>query len=40
MAWRIGKLSPHLGAEIEGLDLAAPLDDAGFAELREIWLDR
>ena len=40
MAWRIGKLSPHLGAEIEGLDAGAPLDDAGFAELREIWLDR
>lgn len=39
MAWRIGKLSPHLGAEIDGLDLAAPLDDAAFAELRGVWLD-
>ena len=38
MAWRIGKLSPQLGAEIDGLDAAA-LDDAAFATLRAVWLD-
>jgi taurine dioxygenase len=39
MAWHIEKLGPHLGAAVSGLDAAA-LDDAGFADLRALWLDR
>ena len=32
-------LSPAVGAEIRGVDLAAPLDDATFAVLYGAWLD-
>ncbi len=39
MAWRFEKLGPDLGAAVTGLDLAAPLDDAAFSELRAAWLD-
>ncbi len=38
MAWRIEKLGPCLGAAVSGLDVAAPLDDAAFSELRAAWL--
>jgi taurine dioxygenase len=38
MAWRIEKLGPDLGAAVTGLDAAAALDDAAFAELRAAWL--
>lgn len=33
-------LAGALGAEISGLDLAQPLNDALIAEIRAIWLDR
>ena len=39
MAWRFERLGPDLGAVVSGVDLAAPLDDAGFSELRAAWLD-
>ncbi len=32
------RLTPAIGAEITGVDLAAPLDDATFAAIRETWL--
>ena len=32
-------LTPKIGAEIVGLDLREPLDDATMARLRQIWLD-
>ena len=38
MAWRFEKLGPDLGAAVSGVDLAAPLDDAAFSELRAAWL--
>lgn len=34
----ITPLSPALGAQVEGLDLRAPLDQDTFAELRAAWL--
>jgi taurine dioxygenase len=34
----IRPLSPALGAEVTGLDLAAGLDDATFARLKDAWL--
>ena len=33
------RLTPHIGAEITGLDLSAPLDEATAAALRQAWLD-
>ncbi len=38
MSFSVQPLSPALGAEIEGLDLAAPLGDNLFRELHETWL--
>ncbi len=35
----IDPLSPVLGAEVTGLDLASPLSDAAFAKLHKAWLD-
>ncbi|HEY4134381.1 MAG TPA: TauD/TfdA family dioxygenase [Alphaproteobacteria bacterium] len=32
-------LSPALGAEIRGVDLAQPMDDAAFAEILQAWHD-
>ena len=32
-------LTPKIGAEIVGLDLRTPLDDATMARLRQIWVD-
>jgi len=37
---QVTNVTPTLGAEISGVDLAAPLDDATVAQLRQIWLDR
>jgi alpha-ketoglutarate-dependent taurine dioxygenase len=30
---QIDKITPHLGAEIRGIDLSKPIGDAAFAEL-------
>lgn len=35
----VSPLTPHIGAEVSGLDLAAPLDDASIAALRQAWAD-
>lgn len=40
MAVRIESLSPVLGASVEGVDLAGPVDDAEIAALREALADR
>lgn len=32
-------LTPHLGAEIDGLDLSQPLDDQQLTDLRQAWAD-
>jgi taurine dioxygenase len=34
----IRPLSPSLGAEIAGIDAAAPMDDEAFANIRAVWL--
>lgn len=39
MALEIRPLSDALGAEVQGVDLAAPLDDRTIAEIRRHWLD-
>ena len=39
MPLELRPLSPALGAEVRGLDLARPLDRATVAELRRAWLD-
>ncbi|MFQ5698004.1 MAG: TauD/TfdA dioxygenase family protein [Myxococcota bacterium] len=36
---RVVPLSGALGAEIEGVDLACPLDGETFAKIREVWLE-
>ena len=36
---QIEPLSPALGAEVRGLDLAQPLDDAQFERVHRAWLD-
>ena len=36
---RLTKLSPHIGAAVEGLDLSRPLDAATCRWLRTAWLD-
>ena len=33
----VSKLHPHVGAEITGVDLRRPLDDASFEVIREAW---
>jgi taurine dioxygenase len=33
------KLSPHIGAEVKGVDLTRPLDAATVAELNRLWQD-
>jgi taurine dioxygenase len=38
MTFTANRLSPTLGAEIEGLDLAEPLGANAFREIYEIWL--
>ncbi len=39
MTLDITPLSPAIGADIRGVDLAAPLDDATFAAIYRAWLD-
>lgn len=39
MALEISRLSPHIGAEIRGVDLSADLDDGTVAEIRQALLD-
>ncbi len=38
-SFRVTPISPHIGAEIEGLDLSQPLSDALVGELRQAWAD-
>lgn len=38
-SFTISTLTPHLGAEVHGLDLARPLDDAALADVRQAFLD-
>ena len=35
----VRRVAGALGAEIDGVDLSAPIDDATFAEIRRAWLD-
>ncbi len=35
----VRRLSPVLGAEVLGIDVARPLDDSAFAAIRQAWLD-
>lgn len=35
----VDPLTPHLGAEVDGLDLSAPLSDAQVADLRRAFID-
>ena len=37
---KVRALSPALGAEVTGIDLSVPLDDAIMDDLRAIWLER
>ncbi len=39
MSYSVKPLSSALGAEVEGLDLSQPLDDATVAQLRKSWLE-
>lgn len=39
MDFTVQKLTPHIGAEIRGLDLRQPLNPATMARLRKVWLD-
>ena len=36
----ISPVTPAIGAEVSGVDLARPLDDETFRALRDVWLDR
>ena len=36
---KVKALSPALGAEVTGIDLSGPLDDAKITDLRAIWLE-
>ncbi len=35
----ISTLTPHIGAEVHGVDLSKPLDNEQFSELYQAWLD-
>ena len=35
----VSSLTPHLGAEVEGVDLSQPLSNEAFAEIRRAWKD-
>jgi taurine dioxygenase len=39
MAIEVKKVTPHCGAEIHGVDLARPLDDATFAEIEKALVE-
>ena len=38
-AFRVAPLTPHIGAEVDGIDLAEPLDDAATEALHQAWAD-
>ncbi len=38
-SFRIRTLTPHLGAEVDGLDLSQPLNDSEIADVRKAWAD-
>ena len=38
MSLSVTPLTPHIGAEIGGIDLRQPADDATIAELKRVWL--
>jgi taurine dioxygenase len=38
-SFRVTPVSPHIGAEIRGLDLSRPLTDAQLADVRQAWAD-
>ncbi len=40
MGLSIRNLSRHIGAQVEGVDLSTPLDDATFRAIRELLLER
>ena len=35
----VEKLSPHIGAEVRGIDLSQPQDEDTMAELKRLWLE-
>lgn len=35
----VEKLSPHIGAEVRGIDLSQPQDEETMAELKRLWLE-
>lgn len=39
VALAVRRLSPAIGAEISGVDLSQPLDDATFKAIHRVWLD-
>jgi taurine dioxygenase len=39
MSFTVRKLTPHIGAEIVGLDISQPLDAATISAVRAAWLD-
>ena len=39
MEFTVRKLTPSVGAEIDGLDLSRPLDPDTMARVRKVWLD-
>ena len=36
----ITRRHPLIGTEVRGIDLGKPLDDATFAELNALWMER
>jgi taurine dioxygenase len=36
---QVEKLSPHIGAEVKGIDLSREQDEATMAELKRLWLE-
>ena len=38
-SFEINTLTPHIGAEVQGLDLSKPLTDATLSDLRTAWYD-
>jgi taurine dioxygenase len=38
-ALRIDKLTPHVGAEVHGVDLSRPLDERTFKEVHDVLID-
>jgi taurine dioxygenase len=35
----VESLTPHIGAEVSGVDLAGPLSNEQFSEIYQAWLD-